>query len=169
MDDEPEARPWWRHPVVVLVVAYAAGAIPFSNLLATINNNLVTAVYQGTTLIGTSGSIGVVQDVLANQLTLTGQYSTIGTVVSNLSVVQMTSVTSAGTFLLNTFLSELNLVATSLNVVGALNQRLANQVQFNTNIEDALTHLGVEIREQHLPPFRILELAGVIKACSAAT
>src|SRR5205807_596462 len=114
-------------------------ATQFSNLLATINNNLVTAVYQGTTLIGTSGSIGVVQDVLANQLTLTGQYSTIGTVVSNLSVVQMTSVTSAGTFLLNTFLSELNLVATSLNVVGALNQRLANQVQFNTNIEDALT------------------------------
>jgi glycerol-3-phosphate acyltransferase PlsY len=35
MDDEPEARPWWRHPVVVLMVAYAAGAIPFSNLLAT--------------------------------------------------------------------------------------------------------------------------------------
>jgi glycerol-3-phosphate acyltransferase PlsY len=35
MDDEPEVRPWWRHPAVVLVVAYAAGAIPFSNLLAT--------------------------------------------------------------------------------------------------------------------------------------
>jgi flagellin len=114
-------------------------ATQFSNLLATINNNLVTAVYQGTTLIGTSGSIGVVQDVLANQLTLTGQISTIGTVVSNLSVVQMTSITSAGTFLLNTFLSELNLVATSLNVVGALNQRLANQVQYNTNVQDALT------------------------------
>ena len=29
-------------------------------------------------------------------------------------------------------------------------------------IEDALAHLGVEITEQHLPPFRILELAGVI-------
>jgi aerobic carbon-monoxide dehydrogenase large subunit len=29
-------------------------------------------------------------------------------------------------------------------------------------IEDALAHLGVEITEQHLPPTRILELAGVI-------
>jgi flagellin len=30
-------------------------------------------------------------------------------------------------------------VATSLNSVGALNQRLANQVQFNSSINDALT------------------------------
>jgi len=29
-------------------------------------------------------------------------------------------------------------------------------------IEDALAHLGVKITEQHLPPTRILELAGVI-------
>ena len=29
-------------------------------------------------------------------------------------------------------------------------------------IEDALAHLGVRITEQHLPPTRILELAGVI-------
>ena len=114
-------------------------ATQFSNLLATINNNLTTATYQGTNLITTSGTIGVIQDVLANQLTLTGQNSTIGTVVSNLSVAGMTSVTSAGTFLLNTFLTELNLVATSLNVVGSLNQRLANQVQYNTSIQDALT------------------------------
>jgi carbon-monoxide dehydrogenase large subunit len=31
-------------------------------------------------------------------------------------------------------------------------------------IEDALAHLGVKITEQHLPPARILELAGVISA-----
>jgi carbon-monoxide dehydrogenase large subunit len=31
-------------------------------------------------------------------------------------------------------------------------------------IEDALAHLGVRITEQHLPPARILELAGVIEA-----
>jgi carbon-monoxide dehydrogenase large subunit len=30
-------------------------------------------------------------------------------------------------------------------------------------IEDALAHLGVRITEQHLPPTRILELAGVIE------
>jgi len=114
-------------------------ATQFTNLIATINNNVVTATYQGTNLVGTSGTIGVVQDVLANQLTLTGQFSTIGTVVSNLSVVQMTSITSAGTFLLNTFLTELNLVATSLNTIGSLNQRVANQTQFNTSIEDAFT------------------------------
>ena len=29
-------------------------------------------------------------------------------------------------------------------------------------IEDALAHLGVRITEQHLPPTRILELAGLI-------
>ena len=29
-------------------------------------------------------------------------------------------------------------------------------------IEDALAHLGVRITEQHLPPARLLELAGVI-------
>jgi hypothetical protein len=28
-------------------------------------------------------------------------------------------------------------------------------------IEDALGHLGAQVREQHLPPSRILELAGV--------
>jgi carbon-monoxide dehydrogenase large subunit len=31
-------------------------------------------------------------------------------------------------------------------------------------IEDALAHLGARITEQHLPPARILELAGVIEA-----
>jgi len=111
----------------------------FTTLIATINNNLITATYQGTNLIGTSGSIGVIQDVLANQLVLNGQSSTIGTVVSNLSAGAATSITSAGTFLLQTFLTELNLVATSLNVVGALNTRLGNQISFNSSISDALT------------------------------
>ena len=31
-------------------------------------------------------------------------------------------------------------------------------------IEDALAHLGVTITEQHLPPTRILELAGIISS-----
>jgi carbon-monoxide dehydrogenase large subunit len=31
-------------------------------------------------------------------------------------------------------------------------------------IEGALAHLGAEVTEQHLPPTRILELAGVIPA-----
>src|SRR5579863_6026859 len=43
-------------------------ATEFTTLINTINNNLTTAVYNGTSLIGTSGTIGVVQDVLANQL-----------------------------------------------------------------------------------------------------
>jgi flagellin len=114
-------------------------AAQFGTLLGTINSNLNTAVYLGTTLIGTSGTLGVIQDVLANQLTLTGQATTLGTVVSNLSLVQLTSITSAGTFLLNTFLSELNLVATSLNAIGALNRNLANQINYNTNVTNALT------------------------------
>jgi len=113
--------------------------VQYINLIATINNNLTTATYQGTNLITTSGSVGVIQDVLANQLTLQGQNTTIGTVVSNLSLGAATSITSAGTFLLQTFLTELNLVATSLNVVGSLNQRLANQVDYNSSISDALT------------------------------
>jgi len=126
-------------------------ATQYTNLLSTINNNLTTAVYQGTTLVGTSGTIGVVQDVLANQLTLTGQQSTLGTVLTNLSVVSFTSITSAGTFLLQTFLTELNLVATSLNVVGSLNQRLANQVQYNTSIADALTTGLSSLVDANLP------------------
>ncbi len=81
----------------------------------------------------------MIQDVLGNQLVLQGQSSTIGTVVSNLSAGQATSITSAGTFLLQTFLTELNLVATSLNVVGALNQRVNNQITFNVSIKDAMT------------------------------
>jgi carbon-monoxide dehydrogenase large subunit len=35
-------------------------------------------------------------------------------------------------------------------------------------IEDALAHLGVTITEQHLPPSRILELAGVIRASTGS-
>jgi flagellin len=111
----------------------------FVFLMTTINNNLTTAVYQGTNLVNTSGSLGVIQDVLANQLVFRGQLSTIGTLVSNLSAGGATSVTSAGTFLLQTFLTELNLLATSLNTVGSLNQSIANQVVFNSDIQDALT------------------------------
>src|SRR3569832_1652158 len=40
---------------------------------------------------------------------------------------------------MQTILTELNLVATSLNVVGALNQRLTNQIDYNSSISDALT------------------------------
>jgi len=120
-------------------------------LVATINNNILTAAYQGTNLINTSGSIGVIQDVLANQLTLQGQQSTVGTVVTNLSVGLATSVTSAGTFLLQTFLTELNLVATSLNVVGALNQRISNQVQYNSSIQSALTEGLGALVDANLP------------------
>jgi flagellin len=66
-------------------------------------------------------------------------------------VVGATSITSAGSFLLNTFLSELNLMATSLNTVGSLNQAIANQVKFNNNIQDALTEgLGALI-DANLP------------------
>jgi len=123
----------------------------YVNLVATINNNLVTATYQGTNLIGTSGSIGVIQDVLANQLTLQGQASTVGTVVTNLSLGVATSVTSAGSFLLQTFLTELNLVATSLNVVGSLNQRLSNQINYNSSISDALTEGLGSLVDANLP------------------
>jgi flagellin len=108
-------------------------------LISTIGSNLGTAIYNGTNLVGTSGSVGVIQDVLGNQLVFQGQSSTVGTVLTNLSVGAATSVTSAGTFLLQTFLTELNLVATSLNNVGALNQRIANQIDFNTSIKDAMT------------------------------
>jgi len=123
----------------------------YVNLIQTINNNIVTATYQGTNLVNTSGSVGVIQDVLANQLTLQGQQSTVGTVVTNLSLGAATSVTSAGTFLLQTFLTELNLVATSLNVVGALNQRLSNQVNYNQNISDALTQGLGSLVDANLP------------------
>jgi len=114
-------------------------ATQYTFLMATINNNITTAVYQGTNLVNTSGTLGVIQDVLANQLIFVGQLSTVGTLVSNLSVVGATSVTSAGSFLLNTFLTELNLLATSLNTVGSLNQAVANQVKFNDGVKDALT------------------------------
>jgi len=123
----------------------------FTNLLSTIGSNLGTAVYQGTNLVNTSGTVGVIQDVLANQLTLTGQSSTVGGVVSNLSVAGAVSATSAGSFLLNTFATELNNVATSLNVIGSLNQGLRVQVQYNTAISGALTQgLGALI-DANLP------------------
>src|ERR1700722_13279871 len=96
-------------------------ASQYTFLMATINNNITTAVYQGTNLLNTSASLGVIQGGLANQLVFFGQQSTVGTLVTTLSVVGATSVTSAGSFLLNTFLTELNLLATSLNTVGSLN------------------------------------------------
>jgi flagellin len=126
-------------------------AVQYSNLLATINSNLNTASYQGTNLVNTSASFGVIQDVMANQLTFQGQLSTVGTVVTNLSVVQATSITSAGSFMLNTFLSELNLVATSLNVVGSVNQNLGFQIQYNTAISAALTRGLGALVDANLP------------------
>ena len=120
-------------------------------LLNTISSNLSTATYQGTNLLTTSGSLGVIQDVLANSLILQGQNSTIGTVVGALSLAGATSISSAGTFLLNTFLTELNLVATSLNAVGSLNQNLSNQVNFNNGIQDALTQGLGALVDSNLP------------------
>jgi flagellin len=126
-------------------------ATQYNGLVSTIASNLGTAVYQGTNLVGTSGSVGVVQDVLANQLTLAGQASTVGAVVSNLSVAQATVGASAGTFLLNTFLTELNLVSTSLNVVGSLSQNLGLQVQYNTHVSGALTQGLGALVDANLP------------------
>jgi flagellin len=123
----------------------------YTDLVATISSNLGTAVYQGTSLIGSSGSIGVVQDVLANQLTLPGQASTVGAVVANLLVPGAISATSAGTFLLNTFMTELNLVASSLNTVGSLNQSLSVQVQYNTHVSGALTQGLGALVDANLP------------------
>jgi flagellin len=126
-------------------------ATEYTFLMSTINNNLTTAVYQGTNLLNTKGSLGVIQDVLANQLIFFGQASTVGTLVSNLSVAGATSMTSAGSFLLNTFMTELNLLATSLNTVGSLNQAIANQVKFNDGISDALTEGLGALVDANLP------------------
>ena len=54
MPDEPEARPWWRNPVVVLGVAYLAGAIPFSNLMATRRRGVDLRSVGSGTVSGTS-------------------------------------------------------------------------------------------------------------------
>jgi flagellin len=126
-------------------------ATQYTFLMSTINNNITTAVYQGTNLLNTSASLGVIQDVLANQLVFFGQQSTVGTLVTNLSVVGATSITSAGSFLLNTFLTELNLLATSLNTVGSLNQAIANQVKFNDSVQDALTEGLGALVDANLP------------------
>jgi flagellin len=126
-------------------------ASQYTFLMATINNNITTAVYQGTNLLNTSASLGVIQDVLANQLVFFGQQSTVGTLVTNLSVVGATSITSAGSFLLNTFLTELNLLATSLNTVGSLNQAVANQVKFNDGVKDALVEGLGALVDANLP------------------
>jgi flagellin len=126
-------------------------ATQYTNLVSTINSNLNTAVYQGTNLVTTSGTVGVIQDVLANQLILPGQGSTVGAVVSNLLVAGATSVTSAGTFLLNTFMTELNLVASSLNTIGSQNQGLRIQVQYNTAISGALTQGLSSLVDANLP------------------
>jgi flagellin len=126
-------------------------ATQYTFLMNTINNNLTTAVYQGTNLLNTSASLGVIQDVLANQLIFFGQSSTVGTMVTNLSAAGATSITSAGSFLLNTFLTELNLLATSLNTVGSLNQAIANQVKFNDGIKDALTEGLGALVDANLP------------------
>jgi flagellin len=123
----------------------------YTNLVTTINDTLNTATYQGTNLINTSGSVGLIQDVLANQLTLAGQASTVGTVVANLSVGQAISASSAGTFLLNTFMSELNLVSSSLNTIGYTNQTLRSQVSYNTAIYNANTQGLGSLVDANLP------------------
>jgi flagellin len=126
-------------------------ATQYTNLLSSINTDLTTAGYQGTNLLNTSGTVGVIQDVLANQFVLAGQASTVGQVVANLSVAQATSVTSAGAFLLNTFMTELNLVASSLNTVGYLNQSIRSIVQYNTHVSAAQTEGLGALVDANLP------------------
>jgi len=48
------AEPWWRHPIVVLVVAYLAGAIPFSNLMARRRRGVDLRTVGSGTVSGTS-------------------------------------------------------------------------------------------------------------------
>jgi glycerol-3-phosphate acyltransferase PlsY len=54
MGDRPGRQPWWRHPVVVLVVAYLAGAIPFSNLMARRRRGVDLRTFGTGTVSGTS-------------------------------------------------------------------------------------------------------------------
>jgi flagellin len=126
-------------------------ATQYTNLLSTINNNLGTASYQGTNLLATSGTVGVVQDVLANQFVLPGQSSTVGQVVLNLSVGGATSITSAASFLQATFMTELNLVGTSLNTIGYLNQSIRSIVSYNTNVSSAYTEGLGSLVDANLP------------------
>src|SRR5947209_14137673 len=48
------AEPWWRHPIVVLVAAYLAGAIPFSNLMARRRRGVDLRAVGSGTVSGTS-------------------------------------------------------------------------------------------------------------------
>ncbi len=47
-------QPWWRHPVVVLVLAYLAGAIPFSNLMSKRRRGVDLRTVGSGTVSGTS-------------------------------------------------------------------------------------------------------------------
>jgi len=126
-------------------------AAQYTNLVSTINNNLGTASYQGTNLLVTSGTVGVVQDVLANQLVVPGQASTVGQVVANLSVAAATSAASAASFLQATFMTQLNLVATSLNTIGYVNQNIRSVVNYNTNVNAAYTEGLGALVDTNLP------------------
>ena len=54
MPDGPIRQPWWRHPIVVLVVSYLAGAIPFSNLMAKRRRGVDLRTFGSGTVSGTS-------------------------------------------------------------------------------------------------------------------
>jgi glycerol-3-phosphate acyltransferase PlsY len=54
MAEGTRRRPWWRHPVVVLVLAYLAGAIPFSNLMSKRRRGVDLRTVGSGTVSGTS-------------------------------------------------------------------------------------------------------------------
>jgi acyl phosphate:glycerol-3-phosphate acyltransferase len=54
MAERPGSQPWWRQPLVVLVVSYLAGAIPFSNLMARRRRGVDLRTVGSGTVSGTS-------------------------------------------------------------------------------------------------------------------
>jgi glycerol-3-phosphate acyltransferase PlsY len=54
MAEGTRRRPWWRHPVVVVVLAYLAGAIPFSNLMSKRRRGVDLRTVGSGTVSGTS-------------------------------------------------------------------------------------------------------------------
>jgi len=54
MAERPGRQPWWRQPVVVLVVSYLTGAIPFSNLMARRRGGVDLRAVGSGTVSGTS-------------------------------------------------------------------------------------------------------------------
>ena len=113
----------------------------FINLLGEVSNYVQGANYNGFNIVnGANSTVGVLRDVNGNVLFLnTGNINSAVGLLSSFAIANGTAASSALGTATGTFGTAFGSVGSQLNLIGASNLALGDQINFNTAIQNSLT------------------------------